>query len=340
MKIKLLFFAMISVFLIGCSSNDEVQEVKDGKVVIDLSSVESIQLRSIYSQEPTNRATIVTLYAFKENNGDYTLEKTYKVSDWTKGTTFKRYEIPVGDQPSPGNYIFMAVAEEEKSEYKFENITVLDQFYASLEKKIGTTEFFAGTSAAVQVLASGARISLEMKRKVAGIMGYFSNVPNEMQGKKVGHLRVVATRVNLIEYVYSSAGAKAAGETVILDIDLKKQGIDKSLSVFAGNDISTVKVSKLVNTQLGGAYLLPIDKVELFLRLYADDGKTVLKEWPVLYKGEQSIELKVNHLYTIGVKPTVDSTKGDEPIDLMKSFVVALTLNPDWTSIENLTIKE
>lgn len=341
MKTKFFILFLFSVFLVGCSNDEDTNENASGKVVIDLATINPIQLKSIYSQEATNRVTSVTLYAFKSDGSGYNLEKTYNVSGWALGTTFKRYEIPAGEEPTAGDYIFMAVGEEEKSEYVFDQKERLADFRAILEKKVGTTEFFAGSSTQVQVLSTGARVSLEMKRKVSGIMGYFSNVPKEMNGKEVGHLRLIAKRLNIVENVNTAVGDKTdESENIILDFDLQKQGIDPTLDVFTGNDISGVKVAKLKNTQLGGAYLLPIDKTVLTLRLYETDGTTIIREWPVLYKGEEGFELRPNYLYTLGVKPTTAGTKGDEPIDLMKNFVVALTLNPNWDGLGDLTIKD
>lgn len=341
MKTNFLILFLFSVFLVGCSNDEDTNPPANGKVVIDLATVNPIQLKSIYSQEATNRVTAVTLYAFKSDGSNYILEKTYNVSDWALGTTFKRYEIPAGEEPSPGDYIFMAVGEEQKSEYLFDNTNHLSDFRAILEKKVGTTEFFAGSSSQVQVLSTGARVTLEMKRKVSGIMGYFSNVPKVMDGKDVGHLRLIATRVNIAENVTSAVGEKPdENEHVILHFDLQQQGIDPTLEVFMGNDLSAAKVSKLKNTQLSGAYLLPIDKTVLILRLYEKDGTTVIKEWPVLYKGDKEFELKPNYLYTLGVKHTTTGTKGDEPIDLMKNFVAALTLNPNWDGLGDLTLKD
>ena len=66
----------------------------------------------VYSQEATQHVTRVSVYAFVQNGSTYLHQKTYDITGWTDGTTFKRFAVPDADKLPVGVYKFLAVGRD------------------------------------------------------------------------------------------------------------------------------------------------------------------------------------------------------------------------------------
>lgn len=355
---KLMFFALASAFIFACSDNDSVpndnQEGTNGALIFEISAVNdlntSVTRGPVYSQAPDQHVTRVSVYAFKNNDSQYLYTKTYDISGWTDGTTIKRYEVPASDNLPAGDYKLLAVGRDASDQYTVTVPTVATTFEsmaASIAASGNETEIFAGSSA-VTIALVGNRVSIPMTRKVAGILGYFKNVPQNLNGKTVKYLRLSAsatnTAVNLSTGVGSTAGTAPFN---LIDIDLSTQAV--SGEIYVGNDLTGQGVVKLDKSQLGGTFILPVTSVKLTLGLY-DETNTAIKTWVVKDSnngGSDTFNITANHFYSLGTKTQAGNTNGgtgdtgddDTAIDLLTDQNIVVTISPAWDVIHNLVIQ-
>lgn len=356
---KLMFFALASAFMFACSDDDSVpnnsQEGTNGTLTFEISAVNDLNTGvtrgPVYSQAPDQHVTRVSVYAFKSDGSQYLYTKTYDITGWTDGTTFKRYEVAASDNLLAGDYKLLAVGRDASDQYTITSPTASTTFEAMTASIAATgneAEIFAG-STAVTIASVGSRVSIPMTRKVAGVLGYFKNVPQTLNGKTVKYLRLSVTSTNLVVNLSTGVGSSVGTAPFnIMNIDLTTQG--NSNGVYTGNDLTGAGVVKLDNSQLGGAFLLPVGNVQLELGLY-DDTNTAIKMWVVKdsSNGNSNIfNITANHFYSLGTKTQAGNTNGgtggdtgddDAAIDLLTDQNIVVTISPAWDVIHNLVIQ-
>ncbi|MDE6800514.1 MAG: hypothetical protein K2P62_09790, partial [Phocaeicola sp.] len=159
----------------------------------------------------------------------------------------------------------------------------------------------------------------------------------------------VATDAN--KRVNLSTGTGVSTETAayqIFQIDMNGQTVNNG--VYTGNDLSGQGVIKVDNSQLAGAFMIPVANVQFTLGLYDTDGN-VVKTWSVLDGTTNVFSLQANHFYSLGIKKSTGSTDGstpenpgqpgdeDSPIDLLNDQNIVITVSPAWELIHNLTVQ-
>lgn len=347
---------LAAALLLGaCAENDESKGAKEPQgIVFELSAVEKLTdgfgtRAPLYSQEAVQAVEVVNVYVFAQSGVDYLYTKTFPVT-WTKGSTFKRFEIPAGQTLAPGSYKFLAVGRDndQVNPYNFTNptpTTKFDDFSAWITSLANQElELFAGSQIAV-IVGTGARIPIQMTRQVAGVLGYFKNVPADINGSTVKYLRLTVSNANKMVNLTTGFGSDPGNTAYnIINVDLSTQTVNSN-GAYSGNDLTAQGVVKLPNTQLNGAYLIPINGVTMTLGLY-DAANVPLKTWSVIDGVSPLINVLPNHFYALGIKTKTGNTDGgggvgsipDAPIDLMKDQVITITIIPDWTLIHNLGI--
>lgn len=358
MKTKSLFFLLAGFLMYSCSSDDnpmDSQQSEGQQLVFEISAKSGMQLSKsaspIYSQEATQKVTRVSVYAFKKDaQNDYLFEKTFDVgNDWQLGTTEVDYAVPEGEMLTEGSYKFIALGRPATDLYTIPDPSGVkfEEMVASITAAGNEYELFAG-SAGADVYSAGARVSIEMTRKVAGVLAYFKNVPAEKGGEKVKYLRLSVTTANTHVNLTTGAGsiANASVPYSIVNIDLSGQTV--SGGIYVGNDLSSVNVVRLDNSQLDGAYMLPATGVEMTLGLYGEDGLTPLQVWQVTNSGGTTFDLVANNFYSLGQKTDAGSTNGgtdgdpdddDTAIDLLTDQVIEISIDPNWAVIHKLGIQ-
>jgi len=325
------------------------QETK--KLVFEISAQTDLQISKVgapvYSQAATQNVTRVSIYAFQKSGADYLYTKTYEVTGWTAGTTSKTYVADEAEALAAGDYTFLAVGRDATDEYTLTNLnatTKIGDVEAMITNSGDEYEIFAGVSQN-EVIASGARVSITMTRKVGGVMGYFINVPNILNGKTVKYLRLTASTGNKHVNLNTGAGSVAASSYNIFEIDLSGQTATDG--IYEGNNLSTAGVVKLDNSQLGGAFMLPAEDVTLSLALY-DEDNLELKTWAVKDGASDSFDIIANHFYSLGRKYAVGTTTGTDPddegdddnaIDLLQDEAITITIDPAWSSVHSLILE-
>lgn len=329
--------------------------------------------RPLYSSEALQQVNEMKVYVFKASGEDYVYSK--EITDdgsfgfnnqSAQGTESHSYTLT--DKLADGKYKFLAVGYEEGYGTTFKTVTMasnttkLSDLLLELNNGQNADEVFSGVSDAVTVNATSTsfNVGVELHRVVAGILGYFKNVPYEIEngGKMV---RVKHVLVNVIK---KGTSAKLADRTAngvdeskytIIDIDMSsysKDGDNNWYYVPAQSD----DVATVANSVLQGAYSLPIAAVTgsntLEVVLTGDDKGTALKTFKVKDGESSEFAINANHFYSLGQKKTNDDTNGgnpdpdtdpddnDDPIDLSKDQIITITVNADWSAIHNLTIEQ
>lgn len=216
---------------------------------------------------------------------------------------------------------------------------------------IRTSEIYVGTEPFVPT-GNDTDTTIELWRRVAGVMGFFSNVPSAINGTSVAAVRLsLYTRQNtqmplverqqspeFLDYIESPA-TDADGQ-VLFSIPLTAGGFG------AGKEVS------------GGAYVLPaaappgLEDYTLCIEA-VDEGGAVLRSWRAkLPDGDDLDEgdtgggtgiidtesafrfpIVANHFYAIG--------SPDSYVDLQGSGLdVTITIDPTWAGEEDLEITE
>lgn len=357
---KLWFLAMASAFFFACSdSNDPApavdNEIPEGSVVFDISAVNKLSdgigsRGNVYSQDATQHVTRVVVHAFKESGSDFVYSKTYTIAGWSDGTTLKRYVVGDNEKLPAGNYKFLAIGRDASDNFTVSDPAVVNSYsamLASITNSGDETEIFAGSTTA-PVLDKGSRVSIEMTRKVAGVLGYFKNVPQNINGTVVKYLRLTATNSNQQVNLTNGVGINSAVAAYkIIDMDLSGQTV--SNGVYTGNDLSSQGVVKVTNSQLSGSYFMPVSGINLTLGLY-DASNNPLQTWVVTDASNgntNTFNIMANHFYSLGMKAKAGNVDGgtpdpgddDDPIDLLTDQNIVVTISPAWELIHNLVIQ-
>ena len=333
---KWMFFVAASMFAFAaCSDEDDsTQPVPmEGHVTFEISAVNELDdgttRTPLYSQEASQHVTRVSVYAFRyiSASSNYLYQNTYTVTGWSDGTTFKRFAVPDSDKLPAGTYKFLAVGRDASDLFSVTSptsSTTYGDMLATISNTGEESEIFSG-SADATITDQGARVSIEMTRKVAGILGYFKNIPQQMNGQTVRYLRLSASNSNQQVNLTTGMGINTTTASYnIINIDLSNQSVANG--VYAGNDLSSQGVVKVANSQLGGAFYLPVSGVTMTLGLYDS----------------------ANHFYSLGTKGATGSTNGgtpndtsddDNPIDLLTDQNIVITITPAWSLIHNLIIQ-
>ena len=326
--------------------------------------------RPLYSSEALQQVNAMKVYVFKESGDDYVYSEEINGNNFgfnnssAQGTESHSYTLT--DKLLDGTYKFLAVGYEEGYGTTFKaltmtaNTTKLSELLLELNDRQNADEVFSGVSDAVTVSATSTsfNVGVKLNRVVAGILGYFKNVPYQIEngGKMV---QVKHVLVNVIKKGTSANLADRTAKGVddqkytIIDIDMSgysKDGGNNWYAVAAqSSDVATVE-----NSVLQGAYSLPIAAVTssntLEVVLTGESTSTVLKTFTVKEGEDTDFAINANHFYSLGQKKTDDDTNGgtpdpgtddddDDPIDLSKDQIITITVNANWSAIHDLTIE-
>lgn len=330
--------------------------------------------RPLYSSEALQQVNAMKVYVFKESGGEYVYSK--EITDdgnfgFNNGTAVETesHSYTLTDKLDDGTYKFLAVGYEEGYSTTFkgltmtQNTTKLSELLLELNAGKNADEVFSGVSDAVTVSATSTsfNVGVELNRVVAGILGYFKNVPFEIENEG----KMVRVKHVLVNVIKKGTSAKLADRTAngvdeskytIIDIDMSsysdsKDGDNNWYAVPAkSGDVATVE-----NSVLQGAYSLPIAAVTssntLEVVLTGESTSTVLKTFTVKDGEDTDFAINANHFYSLGQKKTDDDTNGgdpdpdddpdddDDPIDLSKDQIITITVNAEWSAIHDLTIE-
>ena len=343
------------------------------------SGAESRAARPVESSEAYSAVTDVELKLFKKNGDSWetatgvTTDLSnggWAISDWesqiavspgtTDNTTTKTVKLKNLDK----NAEYKLVAYGYKKELK----TTLD-WTAALAvatpnagedvEEIFTGEKVISTNDKGKI--STTPVQVEMRREVAGVLGYFKNIPEKVGKTTVKSVRVYASSSNTAYNIPSlslqnQCGTAAGTERVtVLNLAIPTEGVSVVEGIYnwAGKDETNLKTE--ANSLLGGCFLVPFAKVvgkATFTIALCDGNGNDLKTWTGVLDQKQTGEddtkifnVNRNYFYSFGKKLKANTTKPDpenpdEPIDLSVNTEITIILNNAWGVIHNMGIEE
>ena len=403
-----LFLSVVGTMMLAACSNDEAVPIESSDAVqtgpeltLTLNSggdgLSTRAGRPVNSSEAANNVTAVKLYIYNASGSDVTSSAlaagTQNPISWTAGPSTP---AAPGNNPTPahkasqtvklnklasdGEYTVVAYGYNLAADYTISGGGNGDDVFTATLPALGNeSELFAGKKNFNVVngnIVAGSSGEVELRRHVAGLLGYFKNVPIlyplPASGVPtiVAYVRVYAsshasaftfpsvktvngtgdnTKTKVLEFNLASLITDFVAQTTAAGTDLTK--------VFNIPAINTGLTATVPNSILSGKFLIPFNKVAsattFTVQLESATG-TLLKSWDIVNNdltGDKKIyDIQRNYFYSIGQKYKASTTDGgttdpgttgddDQPIDLSKETVITITINDAWDTIYNLGIE-
>lgn len=375
MKKFLLMAAVGTMMFSACSNDDNLSEIASNgearpvELSMDFtvsSGAETRAGRPLYSSEALQRVNNLQLYIFKKDaeGGNHKFVKSVKIEAFNNQTSQgnESHTYKFTDKLVDGTYKFLAVGFEEAEAYKelslTENSTTLDNAVLELNDGKDAEEVFAGVSAQEYTVSTETKsltASVTLNRVVAGVLGYFKNIPYEV-AKDDKMQRVMKVCVELVNKgtaanLTNNTTKSNTGTTYkMLTIDLTNEAKADDGNYYKKDD-NSANPATVVNSFLAGGYVLPFNKTNgqsTFKVVLYGESNAVLKTYKVQVEGKTDTEFDVlaNHFYSLGHK-SKDNTDGtdsegpkdpDKPVDLSKDQVITITVNANWETIHDLEL--
>lgn len=364
-----------------------------GGITLTLTSGNMETRTNLTSTAATQNVETVYIALYKGNNDnatfvaaqDFKWDKTENVTSYEKQVRPLQFTDLVS-----GEYIILAVGldKESKETYGFQDINSFElklkdktlaeaQAIAANAASIATSELFAGWNTFTYEPDIENEVEVEMKRRVAGVLCYLKDIPSTIT-KSDGTFKVTKVLLRLFSDQCNSIALpskeKNAGDTglqadfgegeiadsdVLMSYDLNNCKDSDSDGLY---EIRVADGSRLSNTILMGAYMLPIEylstgnnstlTLEVFGKKQSDTEDTTegeetkLQSFPVLQNGLSSgndaekYSIYPNYIYHIGQKPDNNSTEGDYPESLAgeKITVTAKVWDNEEVNVEFPTV--
>lgn len=381
MKTKVILMAAVAAMasFTSCSKDEtSIQDAKGTELVFSLAPKAGLTRadagRDVYSSEALQYVTDMKVYAFKKNNdGNFvyttvTTVETGNVSQpgydvpWEKDDLKHEYKV-TPKLAENDVYKFLAVGLDEGQD-NFDKLILTDKKIEDVVLAIKTStkcrEAFAGVSEEIKIPSSATqlKVNITLNRVVAGILGYFKNIPAKVADVDVKSVAVVMytkpnTTVNLTTKVGSIPFSEDKEKTLISLAIPSNATVKDGIYVFT--QTLPQGVVAVANSLLGGAFAMPMIAptngtytLQVQLR---DISGNALKTWNVKIDAKQAgdkdenlrlYSLKANHFYSIGKKVSDGSTtdpEPDEPTDLSKDQDIVITVNPAWETVHQMGIE-
>lgn len=378
--------ALAGMVLFAACSNDSEVPVDGGKEAGILSfelvpdaGVTTRAGRDLYSAEALQKVTDMKVYAFKKTGeGEYTYEQVTILNsdgstaasqpcftvDWAEGTGSKTYNVK--PKFADGSiYEFLAVGlDAGKANYTLAltpGTTKIEEAVLALNGNVAAREAFAGVSPEIMFSSStGTKVSITLKRAVAGVLGYFANIPVSVDGTAVSKVAVklYANQSNAVNLATKAGSGEAANSQTLISIDIPSGATQADGKYTWAENVQAINgVATVANSIIGGVFTLPkaipANGYTLYVELQ-DAGAVMLKNWNVKINTAQSGEeatgkqysLQANSFYSIGKKLKDNTTtdpdnpgNNDDPIDLSKDQDIVLTVDPNWDAIHDMGVE-
>ena len=346
----------------ACSSDDDFGgeqtttakgEMQDVELTFNIgvnSGKETRAGRPLYSAEALQRVNKMNVYYFKEDNGQYKYAGEVTSADnfgfqLTADEGNKTTQNTLKETLEEGaSYKVLAIGLEDNgsaySDFKTQltaGTTVLENVKLTLGTGGVADEAFAGVSDVITITdgkASKNPIKIQLNRVVAGVLGYFKNVPYKVNYGNNGLVQVTkvvvkavqkGTDVKYVDNGTTVSNVWAAGTQNNTAYDLITINLDGCTEVAGQNIYSNANykgygennVVVEENSFVGGQFVLPVvtkastNTLVVELRGQVGSGEKVLKTFQVKKGGEIAYSLDANSFYSIGHKSTADGTNGE-----------------------------
>lgn len=347
--------------------------------------------RPLYSAEALQRVNDVDVYVFEKvgDTDEYKFVKEINAgSDFGFKNTDANYDgddnethsYTLTDKLASGTYKFLAIGYENGHANTYEALKLSDTEGSETKladvvltlKGTHADEVFSGVSTDVPVGTENQSInvSIELSRVVAGVLGYFKNVPYELEYNgemvTVKHVFVTAVKKGTSATLADrKAKGVASGEIRYNIIDIVPTGSKSENGNWyakAATEASNGTPATVADAFLAGQFSLPIAAVNgeytLKVVLTGEDTSVALRTYNVKQGSETAFSLDANSIYMIGHKSTDDGTNGedgneddpenddpsdpdkdDDPVDLSKEQILNITVLADWDGFYDLDLE-
>jgi hypothetical protein len=359
---KIISLCALGTALFG--SCDAEKPIAERGLTLSISSDDIFLSRAdIYSSDAIQAIDDVKVYVFKTTDGGatYQYRRTYDLAaEWQRGNNQVVHNVTRDEMLEDGSYRFLAVGMDTPTDYFVQPaMTAGSTNYSTVYAVVGSTapqELFSGFADNV-VDNSVENVNILMTRRVAGVLGYFSNIPTTVGTQTVRYIRLTLAASNTTLSITSdpAAGtpphASNAPAYNIFNVDLSTQGT--SNGVYTGTP-QVGGVAKLDNTTLVGAHVVPVPfttGVTMTLSLVGSDGTTIIKSWPVKDgAGNTTFNIISNHFYSLGRKlQSANTTNGegdtnpeddDAPIDISKLQTLTVNIMAGWDDVHQMSLQD
>lgn len=342
------------------------------------SGAETRAARPVYSSEAYSEVTDVKLKLFKKNGEKWEaatgvttdLADGWAISNWktqsavSPGTTDNKTTKTVKLKNLDKSAKYKLVAYGYKKDLTTTLAWTAALAVATPNAGEDVEEIFAGEeefSTNDEGKISTTPVQVEMRREVAGVLGYFKNIPEKVGETTVKSVRVYASSSNTAYNIPSlklqnQCGTPAGTEKVtVLNLPIPTEGVTVADGIYTWNGVNSESLKTENNSLLGGCFLVPFAKVEgkaTFTIALCDENDNDLKTWTGILDQKQTGEddtkifnVNRNYFYSFGKKLKANTTKPDpdnpdEPIDLSVNNEITIILNNAWGVIHNMGIEE
>lgn len=381
--------ALAALWMAGCSDDSlSPADQPERGIVIRLSTGDLETRTDLTSQANLQHVTEVYALLYDGTGNNATFVSVEKL-DWnlsTGGNGFRKKDFTLPQTAtaglSAGSYTILCVGLDDNSGATY-GLTAETMKWSTLAEAKATlaAEKTADDIAHSELFAGWAEfdfepdniniVEVEMKRRVAGVLCYLKDIPSTLT-KSDGTGTYTVTKVLLrlfsdqCDSIVLPRKEKSSENTGLQD-DFGEGGI-KDSDVLMSYDLSKCEdldsdglyeisvaedESRLPNTILMGAYMLPIEyfsednKPTFTLEIWGTGGTSgsglqtnekLLQSFPVYQNGLSSgsdaerYSIYPNYIYHIGDKPDPNSTDGDQPMSLAGTKI---TVKPEpWTEMD------
>lgn len=384
--------AAMSLFTVAsCSSDDDLQagmSIGAGDNVITLalnpggSGMASREARPVTSSEAANNVDKVVVKLYQKDGENYSL-----VSETENGQTIYEQDVTWSQGTKTANIALKHLAQ---GSYKlvargYNNTSTAVTFDEGSTTGVSAINWTATATGKVEEVFAGelditvdaegkitsSDKTLTMRRRVAGFLAYFKNIPTKVDEKVVKSVRVVASnKATKYDIIGGTLAAYTEGPSsaTVNGLDAKSPAEENVLCEFAMSDATnwaggnptddsytfTTNANKVENSVLDGGFIVPfgkvLDKNTLRVELMAagtgadEVVKTYTVKMPTSY--ETSYDIYVNHFYSIGHKTSSSGTEGpdpgtpdpDKPVDLGSEEEIILSLSDAWDVVNDMVV--
>lgn len=391
MKKNLLFAAAAGIMLFSACSNDEdvingsgANDVNvSGEITLALnaggSGAETRAARPVYSSEAYSEVTDVELKLFKKKGENWEaatgvttdLANGWAISDWktqsavSPGTTDNKTTKTVKLKNLEKSATYKLVAYGYKKDLKTTLAWTAALAVATPNAREDVEEIFAGEkefTTSDKGKINTTPVQVEMRREVAGVLGYFKNIPEKVDGTTVKSVRVYASSSNTAYNIPSlklqnQCGTVSTKKVTVLNLAIPTEDVTVVDGIYNWEGKNETNLKTEANSLLGGCFLVPFAKVDgkaTFTIALCDESGNDLKTWTGVLDQTQTGEdntkifnVNRNYFYSFGKKLKADTTNGpdpnpdpDKPIDLSVNNEITIILNNAWGVIHDMGIEE
>lgn len=372
-RISSLIISFCLFATIGCSNEELIGEPSEpdtgeSKVVLTFCATTSLTTRTqLPGSQNLQHVRDVQLYIFEGTGGDAVCVASEdvgwqdKASEAGLHTTEQKYPVRYAGFKAGTDYTFLAVGMDEASKATYGlpdaigvNATTLQKANAVLatgkgKDDIAISELFAGSLVLAYTGSSSLTGRIDLYRRVAGVMGWFKNIPTQ-----IGGTDVAALRIELYKAQNKSVPLLKQTPDVIMDpigeTDANKILVEIQAEGFVAGGI-TGKGSYVLPMIAPLAISTPGYEDEIYLKDYtlrvvlvsADDSVLLEKRIKkndsvdsetsggtgiIISTDAYRFPILANHFYGIGT--------ADLPVDLDPGTggdEIVITVNPNWDTI-------